>query len=133
MSTKKIIAWINGSAQEVEVQERSFVSPELTIEDRLLALEQIQSPEFVNSVTLRSTNWTGNASPYSQVVSIPGVTPNSKIDLQPSTEQLDIFHQKDLAFVTENENGVVTIFCIGQKPINDYTIQCTVTEVVANE
>lgn len=133
MSTKKIIAWINGSAQEVEVQERSFVAPEPTIEDRLLALEQIQSPEFVNSVTLRASKWSGSASPYSQVVSIPGVTSHSKIDLQPSTEQLTIFHQKDLAFVTENENGVITVYCIGQKPTNDYTIQITITEVVVNE
>ena len=130
MSTKKIIAWINGRAQEVEVQARSFVAPEPTIEDRLVALEQIQSPEFVNSVTLSASKWSGTASPYSQVVSVPGVTTNSKIDLQPSTEQLAIFHDKDLAFVAENDNGVVTIFCVGQKPTRDYSIQITVTEVI---
>lgn len=130
MSTKKIIAWINGSAQIVEVQERSFVAPELTIEERIEALEQTQSPEFVNSITLRASNWSGNASPYSQVVNIPGITSNSKIDLQPNTEQLTIFHEKDLAFVTENEDGVVTVFCIGQKPTNDYEIQITKTEVI---
>lgn len=130
MSTKKIIAWINGSAQEVEVQERSFVAPEPTLEDRLSALEQIQSPEFVNSVTLLASNWSGDASPYSQVVHISNATERSKIDLQPSTEQLAIFHEKDLAFVAENDNGEVTIYCIGQKPTNDYEIQITVTEVV---
>ena len=130
MSTKKIIAWINGSAQEVEVQERSFVAPEPTIEDRILALEQIQSPEFVNSITLLASKWSGNASPYSQVVHISNVTERSKIDLQPSTEQLAIFHQKDLTFVAENEDGEVTIYCVGQKPTSDYEIQITVTEVV---
>jgi hypothetical protein len=57
------------------------------------------------------------------------ITPNSKVDLQPSSEQLAIFHEKDLAFVAENEDGVVSVFCVGQVPANDYTIQATVMEV----
>ena len=130
MSTKTIIAWVNGEAKTVEVNVREYVSPDPTIEDRISALEQIQSPEFVNSVTLYAENWVGDASPYSQVVTMAGVTSCSKVDLQPSTEQLAIFHEKDLAFVAENEDGIVTVFCIGQKPINDYTIQTTITEVV---
>ena len=133
MSTKTIIAWIDGDAREIEVDDVEFVAPELTIEDRIFALEKIQSPEFVKSVTLYSNKWVGNASPYSQVVAIEGITNYSKVDLQPSTEQLAIFHEKDLAFVAENEDGVVTVFCVGQKPVNDYTIQITVTEVVVNE
>ena len=44
-------------------------------------------------------------------------------------EQLAIFYNKDLTFVTENEDGVVTVYAIGQKPTNDYTIQATITEV----
>ena len=132
MSTKTIIAWIDGEAREVEVNVREYVAPEPTIEDRVAALEQIQSPEFINSVTLYASKWTGSASPYSQVVHVEGATQYSKIDLQPSTEQLDIFHEKDLAFVAENEDGVITVFCVGQKPTNDYTMQITVTEVVVN-
>lgn len=57
------------------------------------------------------------------------ITPNSKVDLQPSSEQLAIFHEKGLAFVAENEDGVVSVFCVGQVPANDYTIQATVMEV----
>jgi hypothetical protein len=57
------------------------------------------------------------------------ITPNSKVDLQPSSEQLAIFHEKDLAFVAENEDGIVSVFCVGQVPANDYTIQATVMEV----
>ena len=38
---------------------------------------------------------------------------------------------KDLAFSTENDGGVVTVFAIGDKPSNDYTIQATIMEVVA--
>lgn len=80
-------------------------------------------------VDLLSANWVGSASPYSQVVEIDGVTENSQVDLTPSIEQLVIFHEKDLGFVTENEDGVVTVYAIGQRPENDYTIQVTITEV----
>lgn len=67
---------------------------------------------------------------YQQVEVVNAIiTPNSKVDLQPSAEQLTIFHQKDLAFVTENDDGVVSVFCIGQKPTNDYNIQTIITEV----
>lgn len=60
------------------------------------------------------------------------ITPNSKVDLQPSSEQLVIFHEKDLAFVAENEDGVVSVFCVGQVPENDYVIQVTTMEVAVN-
>lgn len=83
----------------------------------------------VTQVVLRADAWVGNSSPYSQVIDIEDVTENSLVDLQPSAEQLQVFHNKDLAFVSENDNGVVTIFAIGDKPMNDYTIQATVMEV----
>lgn len=66
---------------------------------------------------------------HSQVVAIDGVTPYSQVDLTPSVEQLAVFYEKDLTFVTENEDGIVTVYAIGQKPTNDYTIQVTIKEV----
>lgn len=71
---------------------------------------------------------------YGQVVNVnnANITPNSKVDLQLSSEQMVIFYEKDLAFVAENEEGVVTVYCIGQIPENDYMLQATVTEVVVN-
>lgn len=83
----------------------------------------------IGVATLLADAWVGTESPYSQVISIDGVTANSQVDLTPSVEQLGIFYEKDLTFVTENENGVVTVYAIGQKPKNDYTIQVTITEV----
>jgi hypothetical protein len=83
----------------------------------------------IGNATILANAWVGDNSPYSQVVEIEGVTENSQVDLTPSVEQLAIFHEKDLAFVTENEDGVVTVYAIGQKPENDYTIQVTITEV----
>lgn len=89
------------------------------------------SPAKLGDVTILANGWVGDASPYSQVVEIAGVTENSQVDLTPSVEQLAIFHDKDLAFVTENDGGVVTVYAVGQKPQNDYTIQVTITEVEA--
>ena len=83
----------------------------------------------IADVDLLAANWVGTTSPYSQVVNIEGVTEYSQVDLTPSIEQLVVFYQKDLGFVTENEDGVVTVYAIGQKPENDYTIQVTITEV----
>ena len=83
----------------------------------------------IGEVVLLSSKWVGNGNSYYQVVSIDGVTEYSQVDLTPSAEQLVIFYEKDLAFVAENEGGVVTVYAIGQKPANDYTIQVTITEV----
>ena len=83
----------------------------------------------IAEVTILADKWVGEQSPYSQVVQIADVTENSQVNLTPSVEQLAIFHNKDLAFVTENEGGIVTVYAIGDKPQNDYTIQATITEV----
>jgi hypothetical protein len=86
------------------------------------------------SITLPASGWTARGdSQYSQIVFLEGVTEYSKVDLQPTPEQLAIFYEKDVTFVTENDGGVITVYCIGQKPTNDYTMQATITEVERNE
>ena len=87
------------------------------------------SSATIGEVTLLASAWEGENSPYSQLVAIEGATENSQVDLTPSIEQLAIFHNKDLAFVTENVDGKVTVYALGDKPTNDYTIQVTITEV----
>ena len=89
----------------------------------------VSSNARIADVVLLADAWIGENTPYSQVVTIPTVTSNTQVDLTPSVEQLSIFYNKDLAFVTENDDGVVTVYAIGQKPMNDYTIQATLTEV----
>ena len=82
-----------------------------------------------SSVTLLAGAWVGDEESYSQVVELPGVTPNTKVDLQPTADQLAEFYYKVLAFVAENDGGVVRVFAIGDKPKGDHTIQITLTEV----
>lgn len=86
----------------------------------------------ISSVTLFADRWYGSTSHYSQVVSVSGATRKSKIDLNPTVEQLEIFYNKDVTFVIENDNGVLTAHCIGQKPTSNYTMQVTITEVATN-
>jgi hypothetical protein len=125
--------YIEMTQEEIDALNNSIDSSnEPTLEDRITALEESYSPEFVTSITLLAANWEGDASPYSQVVEIEGVTSASKVDLQFNADQLTVFHEKDAAFFTENNRGVVTVYCIGQKPMNDYLMQATVTEVHKN-
>ena len=87
------------------------------------------------SITIYPGRWRQAAdNRWYQTVNVDNaiITSNSKVDLQPSPEQLTIFYEKDLAFVTENEDGVVSVYCVGQVPENEYTMQATVTEVVSN-
>lgn len=83
----------------------------------------------LTEVKLLANAWAGSASPYSQVVNIEGTTPYSMVNLQPSVNQLETFRDKDIAFTTENNDGVVTVYAVGDKPENDYTIQATIMEV----
>lgn len=60
------------------------------------------------------------------------ITPNSKVDLQITSEQMVVFYEKSLAFVAENDDGVVTVYCVGSIPKNNYTVQAIVTEIAVN-
>ena len=88
-----------------------------------------QNKSKISNINLLAANWVGSSSPYSQVVSIDGITENSQVDLTPNIDQLVTFYEKDLSFVTENDGGIVTVYAIGQKPVGDYNIQVTITEV----
>lgn len=91
--------------------------------------EYVDSVARISEIILLADKWVGSNNLYSQVVQIAGVTAYSQVDLTPSVEQLAIFYDKSLAFVAENQDGVVTVYAIGQKPENDYTMQVTITEV----
>ena len=81
------------------------------------------------TVSLKASAWLGNASPYSQVVALANVTSLTKVDLQPTTRQLDTLHLQSLGFYTENDGGVVTAYAVGNKPLEEFVFQVTMTEV----
>lgn len=82
-----------------------------------------------DSITLLASAWNGGSGSYYQTVAVGGITSRTKIDLQPTPEQLEEFRYKDLAFVAENNGGVIIVYAIGDKPLMNHTIQITKTEV----
>ena len=118
---------------EVIVIERGGVTEEEIAAAVAKYFEENEIPSAktskIGSVTLWASSWVGEGRFHKQIVGIEGVTENSQVDLTPDAEQLAIFDEKDVTFVTENIGGVVTVYAIGQKPQNDYTIQVTITEV----
>jgi hypothetical protein len=93
---------------------------------------EVASVVPATSVTLLAKSWVDSGEAYSQVVTVPGATPHTKVDLQPTAAQLAEFNHKVLAFVAENDAGVVTVYAVGDKPTSDHTIQTTLTEVEAS-
>ena len=83
----------------------------------------------LSTISLPVANWTGDASPYSQEVTINTVTSATKIDLQPTVAQIVSLQDQDIALMAENIDGVVTIYSFGGKPSADMTMQVLLTEV----
>ena len=87
------------------------------------------SASRISDVSLLASAWVGSDNLWSQVVEIDGVTSRDQVDLTPNVEQIVVFCEKYLTFVTKNYYGVVTVYAIGQKPANDYVMQVTLSEV----
>ena len=83
------------------------------------------------TITAPVANWKGGTSPYSQVVNVGGVSVNSKVDLQLSVAQMNQLRNYEICFTTENNDGTVTLYAIGDKPTMDLEFQATVSEVTA--
>jgi hypothetical protein len=64
------------------------------------------------------------------------ITKRSKIDLQPTPQQLLSFYENDVTFTTVNNEGKVRVCAIGTKPDeneNYENIQITITEVAIDD
>lgn len=84
------------------------------------------------SITLLANSWVGDSQPYSQSVKINSATRNSKIDLQPTAQQIvDLQYIETSLMVQNNGDGTFTAWAIGSKPTSDYTMQVLITEVVS--
>lgn len=99
----------------------------LTLNGVTYAVES--SVPTATTVTLKAADWLGDTSPYSQVVAVGDVTPLTKVDLQPTMDQVDTLYSQSVGFFTMNEGGVVRAFAVGNKPTEDFVIQITLTEV----
>lgn len=80
-------------------------------------------------VTLPAESWVTDGDNYYQVVSIEGVTPYSKVDLQPSPSQISTLSEAGVSLTTVNNDGIVTVYSINGAPTIDYVIQAFIVEV----
>ena len=76
-----------------------------------------------------TANWKGGTSPYSQVVMLENINENSKIDIQISSDQMELLKGQTIAFTTENRSGVVTLIAFGDKPAVDCVFQAVASDV----
>lgn len=83
----------------------------------------------LTSIVLPAADWKGGESPYSQAVTVEGISVNSVIDLHPTLEQISLLHNTGLMAV--NDGGSVTVYAVGDKPEEDIQIQATLTEVIS--
>jgi len=82
-----------------------------------------------STIFLSASSWTETTNVYSQVVTVAGATANSKIDIYPTPEQLVELQSAGIALTAVNDDGVVTVYALNNKPTVDYIMQVTLTEV----
>ena len=87
------------------------------------------STPILTTVNIVASKWQGANSPYYQAVTCNGVGVNSKVDLQPTPEQLVELQDAEISLMAANNNGFVTIYAFNDKPQNDMTMQVLITEV----
>lgn len=81
-----------------------------------------------------STTWTGLSSPYTQVVSITGITltATAKIELLLTATQINQLVSDGVSsLIAENDNGTCVIYAIGAVPSVAMNITCIVSETIA--
>jgi hypothetical protein len=128
--------WVNPDGEGFDCYTKEEVN-------RIIAERAVPSYAYIN-ILGGADNWDAedvtNASGevvgvrYGQTVNVNNavITERSKVDMQITSEQMVVFYQKGIAFVTENDEGVVTVYCVGKIPENDYTIPVVITEVAVN-
>ena len=81
------------------------------------------------SISLPTSSWTGS-DPYTQTVTIPNSTANTKVDIQPSEELYDQLVADNVGYLAiKNVNGTLTAVAKGGKPSVDLTVQVTYNNV----
>ena len=59
----------------------------------------------IHTITLSASKWIGSGSKYSQVVSIPGITTKTKVDIQPTEDLLALLYLASFGKGRGPQNG----------------------------
>lgn len=89
-----------------------------------------EAPISVN-LDLLEASWVASSDGtyYTQSPTIEAGTANSKVDLNPTPEQIIELMLAEITIFIANNNGVFTAYAVNGKPANDMTIEAIITEV----
>lgn len=83
----------------------------------------------VSNISLPTASWTGS-DPYTQTITIPGSTANTKVDIQPSEEIYDQLVADNVGYLAiKNVDDTLTAVAKGGKPSVNLTVQVTYNNV----
>lgn len=131
-SLSSIFAWIKNQLTKADVGLSNVENVlQYSASNKPSPSEIGAAPEIkTGSITLSST-WSGSG-PYTQTVSVTGVTAASRVDLQPTATQLAALITDGVTALTvENNNGTLTVYALGAAPSAAMTVQYTLMEVSA--
>lgn len=93
------------------------------------AIQNMQSKSKIYSITIPYASWSGSG-PYTQILTVLNATANSKIDMQADATTIDTIIKGGYCIAIKNDNGVITAYAVGQRPVTNLTLQLIITEVI---
>ena len=82
----------------------------------------------VATVTLPVASWAGEG-PYTQTVTVAGVTANSQVNITPDATLLQAAMDQGFSLVIGNNAGTVTAYAVGAKPTTELSVPVVIQEV----
>lgn len=82
-------------------------------------------------ITVVADSWveSENGEYFTQSVAVPNATVNSRIDLDPSPEQIIQLINESVSMFISNENGAIKAYALGSAPSTDMTFKIRISEV----
>ena len=84
---------------------------------------------YYTVVELTAALWSNDASPYTMTLDVPYVTSESCVNLCLSYDNITKGISEGYTLAVVNNNGIVTFYAIGNKPVSNISLQIQIGEV----